>query len=94
MSFFSKIWSFFKPSAKVFVTALADNIAANGGPILIQAALAGVAAAESSGGTSSEKLQRARDVVISQLKAKGMPIVNSAINGAIEAALADYKKSR
>lgn len=94
MSFFSKLWSFFKPTAKVFVTALADNIAQNGGPILIQAAMAGVAAAESSGGSSNDKWQKAKDVVIAQLKAKGIPIVNSAVNGAIEAALADYKKLR
>ena len=64
MSFFAKIWNIFKPVARVFVSSLADNIAKNGGTVLIQASLDGVAAAEASGGSSSEKLQRAKDVVI------------------------------
>ena len=94
MSFFSKLWSFFKPVARVFVSSLADNIAKNGGPVLIQAALDGVAAAEMSGGSSSDKWNKAKDVVIAKLKANGIPVVNSAVNGAIEAALADYKKNQ
>lgn len=93
MSFFSKLWSFFKPAARMFVSSLADNIAKNGGPVLIQAALDGVAAAEQHGGSSSEKWNKAKEVVVAKLKANGIPLVNSAINGAIEAALADYRKS-
>lgn len=93
MSFFSRLWSFFKPAARMFVSSLADNIAKNGGPVLIQAALDGVAAAEQSGGSSSEKWNKAKSVVIARLKVSGIPVVNSAVNGAIEAALADYKKS-
>lgn len=93
MSFFSKIWSFFKPLAKVFVSSLADNIAKNGGAVLIQAAMDGVAAAEASGGSSSYKWNIAKDIIIERLKQNSIPVVHSAINGAIEAALADYKKN-
>jgi Bacteriophage holin of superfamily 6 (Holin_LLH) len=73
------------------VTAMGKTIAENGGPLLAQAAMDGVLAAEQKGGTGSEKLAAAQAAVIADLTAKGIPIVMNAVNGAIEAAVAKMK---
>jgi hypothetical protein len=82
-----------------FVEGLAKTISKNGGPVLIAAAQAEVAAAEAAavatlaaGGTKKtgeEKFKEAQAAIIAALTAKGIPIVINAINGAIESAVAD-----
>ena len=79
-------------AAKAFVESLAGAIAANGGQILIDAAVSGVAAAETAGGTASEKLAAATAAVESSLATQGVSAAKSAINGAIEAAVASLPK--
>lgn len=81
--------------AKVFslVSALGKTIAENGGPVLAQAALDAVMAAEQAGGGAAEKLAAAQAAVVSDLTSKGIPVVMNAVNGAIEAAVAQMKAS-
>lgn len=74
-----------------FVKPLAKEMAKAGGKLLIESARDAVIAAEASGGSGSAKLQAARDAVVAKLEAGGMPIVMNAINGAIEAAVAQMK---
>jgi len=73
------------------LSALANSIALNGGAVLLEAAAAAVAAAEAQGGTGAEKLKAAQDSVIATLTAQGLSVVKNAINGAIEAAVAQHK---
>jgi hypothetical protein len=75
-----------------FLSGLARSIAENGGELLVRAAREAVAAAEQSGGSGEDKLKAARDRIISSLRDAGKPIVMNAINGAIEAAVAEMKK--
>lgn len=100
MSVFSKIIAPFKlmfsslgRSFEAFFQSLAENIAKNGGQILISAAVSAVAAAESKGGSGKEKLGFAQDAVVAVLASRGIPIVWNAVNGAIEAAVAEYNKT-
>lgn len=74
-----------------FVSALAASIEKNGGSLLQKAALAAVKAAEDAGGSGSDKFDAAFDQVVEVLKNEGIPIVINAINGAIEAAVAEIK---
>jgi hypothetical protein len=73
------------------LNALASSIAKNGGAVLIAAAAAAVAAAEAEGGTGSEKFKAAQAAVVATLTAKGIVVVMNAVNGAIEAAVAQHK---
>lgn len=73
------------------LNALANSIAKNGGAVLLLAAANAVVAAEAQGGTGAEKLKAAQDSVIATLTAQGLPVVKNAINGAIEAAVAQHK---
>lgn len=94
MGFLRKLFRIFKPIANIFVDSLAENIAKNGGPILIEAAKNAVIAAATHGGASGEeKFNTAKQIVINELKRKGIPVVSNAVNGAIEAAVAEYNKS-
>jgi hypothetical protein len=71
-----------------FISPLAASIARNGGPVLLEIAQAAVLAAETTGGSGSDKLKAAQEAVVAGLKAKEIPIVMNAVNGAIEAAVA------
>jgi hypothetical protein len=100
MSWFSKeiasIESWFSSEEKVvlnFLEGAARSIVANGGPVLINAAMAAVTAAETTGGTGAQKLQAATAAVVSTLKGQGLPVVQNAINAAIEGAVANLKAS-
>ena len=74
-----------------FFGALAQSVASNGGKVLIDAATAAVAAAEATGGDASAKLAAAQGAIVATLRAEGIPVVMNAVNGAIEAALANLK---
>ncbi|HXQ40382.1 MAG TPA: phage holin, LLH family [Candidatus Udaeobacter sp.] len=98
MSWFSKeiasVEAWFSSEEKVvlnFLEGAAKSIVANGGPVLINAAVAAVTAAETAGGTGSQKLQAATAAVVSTLKNQGLPVVQNAINAAIEGAVANLK---
>ena len=98
MSFFSKIWEHIEnlftdveKSVAEFVESLASTIAHNGGTVLIAAAASAVIAAEKEGGTGSQKLAAAQAAVAATLTAQGIDLVWNAINGAIEAAVAQHK---
>lgn len=100
MSWFSKeiasVEAWFSSEEKVvldFLEGAAKSIIANGGPVLINTAVAAVAAAETAGGTGSQKLQAATAAVVSTLKSRGLPVVQNAINSAIEGAVANLKAS-
>ncbi|QEL14807.1 phage holin, LLH family [Limnoglobus roseus] len=73
------------------LSALANSIAKNGGTVLLTAAASAVAAAEAQGGSGADKLKAAQATVIATLTAQGLPVVTNAINGAIEAAVAQHK---
>lgn len=97
MSFWTEVEAWFsKVGGEIanFVSGLARTIAVNGGPILVEAAQAAVLAAESSGKTGSEKRADAIAAVIAILESKGIPIVLNAINGAIEAAVANLTAAK
>lgn len=78
-------------SLEAGLLALAKSIADNGGDVLIAAALAAVTAAETTGGKGEDKFKAAQAAVIASLRAKGIPVVKNAVNGAIEAAVASMK---
>lgn len=75
----------------VGVSFLAHSIEQNGGAVLMSAAAAGVAAAESTGGNGKDKFAAAQAAVISALETAGIPVVLNAVNGAIEAAVAQHR---
>ena len=100
MSWFSNeiasVEAWFSSEEKVvldFLEGAAKSIVANGGPVLINAAVAAVTAAETTGGTGAQKLQAATSAVVSTLKSQGLPVVQNAINAAIEGAVANLKAS-
>jgi hypothetical protein len=74
--------------AMVFLDALAASIEANGGAVLRAAAVNAVAAAEAVGGSATVKLAAATTSIIATLTSQGIPVVENAVNGAIEAAVA------
>ena len=82
-------WHRLVNSAESGLKALAQSIARNGGDILVAAAAAAVQAAETQGGTGDQKFKAAQAAVIAALIAKGIPVVKNAINGAVEAAVAE-----
>jgi hypothetical protein len=77
--------------AETFVKSLAQSIETNGGAVLVSAAEAAVAAAETAGGSPAVKFAAAFTSVVSTLKTQGLPVLENAINGAIEAALANQR---
>ncbi len=84
----------FSAASVDFFEALASVIAASGGELLRNAAIAGVTAAEAAGGNGEDKFKAAKEAVIAALVANGMPIVINAIHGAIEAAVAEMNKTK
>lgn len=76
------------------VEAFATVVAQNGGSVLVQAATDAVAAAETAGGTAATKLAAAQAAVIADLTSKGIPVVQNAVNAAIEAAVAQMKANQ
>lgn len=88
VSLFSKIGQ----GILAFVAAGAEQIAKNGGAVLTQAALAAVKAAEAQGGSGKDKLEAAQAAVIDVLQKNGIPVAMSAVNFAIEAAVAQLRK--
>ena len=77
-----------------FLSAGAEVIEANGGKVLIAAALEAVAAAEKAGGNGGDKFKVAKDTVIARLEAASIPIVLNAVHLAIENAVAEMNKSK
>lgn len=99
MTIFSRVWhyieSFFEGVERevvAFLDALAYSIAKNGGALLIRAAQEAVEAAEKTGGNGPAKFAAAQQEVIDTLKAHGIDVVISAVNAAIEAAVAIHKE--
>jgi hypothetical protein len=74
-------------------TAAAHYVEQNGGQILRDAATAAVIAAETTPGGGMAKLAAAVTDVIAVLTTQGIPVIKSAINLAIEMALADAKQA-
>ena len=99
MSFFSSLeaaaesW-FSKSSAETvaFLKPMAAQIVASGEQLLISSAIDAVATAETTGGTSSQKLAAAQAKVVADLTAGGTAIAMNAVNSAIEAAVAALPK--
>lgn len=89
-----KIGDFFGSVWEGFLEPLAKVIAKNGGPVLLEIVQSAVLAAEHAGGSGSDKLGIAKDIIEKELKSKGLPIVWNAINGAIEAAVASMKAGK
>lgn len=75
-----------------FFDALTQSIRQGGGKVLIDAAMKAVKAAEETGGSGADKFNAARGAVIAELKEKGVPLVENAIQGAILAAVANIKQ--
>lgn len=95
MSFFSNVWTqienIFTKEEQAFALFFEDaihNVAVNGGPVLVNAATNAVEAAEKQGGSGSAKLAAATAAVVATLTTQGIPVVVSAVNSAIEAAVA------
>lgn len=78
--------------AFAFLLAGAKAIAASGGALLTDAATAAVKAAENAGGSGTEKYEAAFAAVVGTLEDAGQPVVENAVNLAIEAALAKLKE--
>ena len=74
-----------------FLSALGADIEKAGSDFLIQTALEAVRIAEDKGGNGGDKFGIALIYIKRELKAKGLPIVVHAVNGAIEAAVAQMK---
>lgn len=96
--FFDNLWAHFKAFfteaeqiALTFMSAMAKSIAASGGALLVSAAAAAVKAAEAQGGSGEEKLAAAKKAVIGTLESEGIAYAMNAVNGAIEAAVAELK---
>lgn len=98
MSFLKSLqngWHFIVNDAEkegvVFAHALIQSIQQNGGKVLQDAAIAGVAGAETVPGGAEAKLAAAFASVVAILTAEGIPVVKNAVHGAIEAALASQR---
>jgi hypothetical protein len=99
MSFFSAIGNWFKSALSQildFLKPAAAQLAANGGMILLEAASAAVAAvaADPSVLTDSDKRDAAGKLILADMQRKGIQASVSAINLAIETALASFKASK
>lgn len=96
MGFWSKVTSFFSSvlsNMEVWLKPAAAYLVANGGPILVAAAEQAVAAvaADPKVMSDTEKRNAAGAAILAQMKSQGVPVAVSAINLAIEAALAAAK---
>lgn len=103
---FDKLLAFLKELGDhvlAFASELASSIATNGGAVLMAAALAEVKAAEEAAaaglaaGTKTagvDKFKAAQAGVIKQLQDQGIPVVINAVNGAIEAAVANLRAAQ
>lgn len=74
-----------------FLMALESQIEASGGQVLRDAAASAVAAAEASGGTGQAKFEAAFAAVLATLATEGVVVIENAVKGAIEAAVANMK---
>ena len=74
-------------------TSAAHYVEENGGKVLRDAASAAVIAAETVPGDGMAKLSAAAASVTAVLVAEGIPVVKTAVNLAIEMALADAKQA-
>ncbi len=72
-----------------FLKPAIASIKEAGGPILIEAARAAVAAAEASGGSGPEKFTQAKKAVQRALRGKGIEAIENAVQLAILAAVAE-----
>lgn len=77
-----------------FLSAAAKSIAASGGALLVEAARNAVVAAEKQGGTGSEKREAAINAVTSTLENAGISVIATAVNTAIEAAVAEMNANK
>lgn len=75
-----------------FLLVGAKSIAQSGGALLTDAAMAAVRAAEETGGSGTEKYEAAFNSIVGTLKDAGQPVVENAVNLAIEAAVAKLKE--
>ena len=76
------------------LSPLARQIVAGGGVILINAAMDAVLAAEQTSGNGAAKFAAAKASVEGTLKAQGIPLIENAVNGAIESAVAALRESQ
>lgn len=91
----TRIKNFFKGfllDVEKFLNPLAHEIFAFGGKLLLESAIKAVYEAEKTKGSGREKFEAAKESVIRDLKEGGHMIVENAINGAIEAAVAKMKR--
>jgi hypothetical protein len=71
--------------------AVVTTLVKNGGPVLVQIARDAVAAAEAAGGSGESKKAAAVATVIAGLKTRGIPVVQNAVQLAVESAVAQIK---
>ena len=97
--FFDNIWdgilAFLKDAyewALPVVKATLQRLVSGGGAMLMDAALAAVKAAEETGKSGDEKWEMAFNAVKGTVESEGREVVNSAINLAIEMALAKMQQ--
>ncbi len=90
----NKILNTLKDIFTSFFSPLARQIAKGGGALLINAAMEAVVSAEQHGGSGSDKLKYAKDLVIARLKMNGIPLIMVAINGALEASVARMNEGK
>lgn len=95
-SFWSEVGSFFKSALSNildFLKPAAQQLAANGGMILLEAATQAVAAvaADPSVVSNGAKRDAAGKLILADMQAKGIAAGEAAINLAIESALASLK---
>lgn len=98
MSWFSNeihaVEAWFSSEEKVilnFLEGAAKQIVNAGGPILINAAIAAVTAAETAGGSGADKFKAAVTATENVIKTQGIPMVSNAIAIAVEGAVANLK---
>lgn len=96
MSFWASVGNWFKSALSAMESWLkpaAAYLVANGGPVLVAAAEAAVAAvaADPSILSSSDKRDAAGKMILAEMAKQGVPVAVSAVNLAIEAALAAAK---
>ncbi|TVL97176.1 MAG: phage holin [Candidatus Brocadia sp. WS118] len=82
---------FLRKATLTFLSALAADIEKSGGEFLMETALDAVKIAEQLGGSGSSKFEAAYNYIEKQLKTEGIEIIRHAVNGAIEAAVAQMK---
>lgn len=63
----------------------------NGGAVLVESASDAVAAAEAAGGSGEDKFNAAKAAVIADLQVKGVPVVEGAIETAIQIAYSNLQ---